>query len=154
MTQHSEIATAECIEGHLERVEANDQRIIQSAKDMESLLIAEDDETVRVVLKKILEKIGYKVFVADSSEDAVALFKQRREISLVLSEVVMHRKSGKAMVADMREINPGVKALFISGHPADIIHKKCLFGESDEFMAKPFKLNDLLKKIRELLDND
>lgn len=121
---------------------------------MESLLIAENEVTVKLVLKKILERVGYKVFDADNGEDAVALFKKHREISLVLSNLAMPKKNGKEMLTELRKINPGVKALYISGLTTGIIHDDDLVGESEKFMTKPFKGNDLLNKIRELLDND
>ena len=136
------------------RVAANSHKTIREMTGMESLLIAEDEETVRVLLKRTLERAGYKVLAADNGENAVALFKKNPEISLVLSDLVMPGKNGKEMIADIREIRSGIKVLFMSGYSADTLFGKGILGENDELITKPFKINDLLNKIRELLDKD
>jgi two-component system cell cycle sensor histidine kinase/response regulator CckA len=121
---------------------------------METLLVAEDEEIVRNFLRKILEKAGYKVIVADNGEEAVTRFKEHDDISLVLTDVVMPKKNGKEMLDEIRKIKPGTKVVFISGYSADIISKKGKFEEGTEFIEKPFKKDDLLLKIREVLDKD
>ena len=118
----------------------------------ETLLIAEDEEIVKDFLKKILEKAGYRVIVAGNGEEAVARFREHDDISLVLSDVVMPRKNGKEILAEIKEINPEIKVIFISGYTADIIQKRGIIEEGVEFITKPFSKNDLLRKIREVLD--
>jgi two-component system cell cycle sensor histidine kinase/response regulator CckA len=120
----------------------------------ETLLLAEDEESVKTFMKKILERAGYKVVVADNGEDAVARFRENEDISLVLSDVIMPRKNGKEMLDEIRRIKPGIKAVFISGYAAVITNKKSMLEEGTEFISKPFKENDLLKKVREVLDKD
>ena len=124
------------------------------AGGIETLLVAEDEEIVRDLMKKILEKAGYKVIIADNGEDAVARFKEHDDISLVLSDVVMPRKNGKEMLDEIRKIKPGIKAVFISGYSADIFTQKGALEEGTEFITKPFKKDELLQKIREVLDKD
>jgi PAS domain S-box-containing protein len=121
---------------------------------METLLVVEDEEIVRMFMKKILERAGYKVIIAVNGEDAVARFREHDDISLVLSDVVMPRKNGKEMLDEIRKIKSGVKVVFISGYAADVMHKKGMFEEGTEFITKPFKKDDLLQKIREVLDKD
>jgi PAS domain S-box-containing protein len=121
---------------------------------METLLVAEDEEIVRVFMKKILERAGYKVIVADNGEDAVARFKEHGDISLVLSDVIMPGKSGKEMLHEIRKLKPGIKVVFISGYAADMMSQKGMIEEGTEFIAKPFIKNDLLQKVREVLDRD
>jgi len=125
-----------------------------NAGGMETLLVAEDDETVRMFMKKILERAGYKVIIADNGEDAVARFSEHDDISLVLSDLVMPRKNGKEMQDEIRKIKPGIKVIFISGYSADIMQKKGMLEEGTEFITKPYKKNDLLQKVREVLDMD
>jgi len=120
----------------------------------ETLLIAEDEEIVRFFLKKILEKAGYKVILAADGEEAMARFRERDDFSLVLSDVVMPKKNGKEILAEMREINPGIKMLFISGYTTDIIQKCGILDDHVAFITKPFSRNDLLQKIREGLDKE
>ncbi|MRR57057.1 MAG: response regulator [Deltaproteobacteria bacterium] len=120
----------------------------------ETLLVAEDEEIVRLYLKRILEKAGYKVIVANDGEDAVERFRKHDNISLIVSDVVMPRKSGKELVEEIRKLKPGIKVVFISGYAADIMHKKGILEEGSAFVTKPFQKNDLLQKIREVLDKD
>jgi PAS domain S-box-containing protein len=121
---------------------------------METLLVAEDEEIVKNYLKKILEKAGYNVAVTNNGEDAVAIFKEHHDISLVLSDVVMPKKNGKEMLDEIKKIKPGIKSVFISGYTADIMHRKGIIEEATEFIMKPFNKNVLLQKIREVLDKD
>ncbi len=120
----------------------------------ETLLIAEDEAIVKFSMKKILEKSGYSVFAASDGEEAVALFREHDDISLVLSDVVMPGKKGKELLSEIRMIKPAVKIIFISGYTADVMHQKGIFEEGMDFIAKPVSKNDLLRKIREVLDRD
>jgi two-component system cell cycle sensor histidine kinase/response regulator CckA len=121
---------------------------------METLLVVEDDEIVRAFMKRILERASYRVIIANDGEDAVARFRDQDDISLVLSDLVMPKKNGKEMLDEIKKIKPGIKAVFISGYAADVMQKKGMFEESAEFITKPFKKNDLLQKVREVLDKD
>ena len=120
----------------------------------ETLLIAEDEEIVKAYLKRTLEKAGYRVIVAGDGIEAVARFREHDDISLVLSDVVMPGKNGKEILAEIKEINPEIKVIFISGYTADIIQKRGIIEEGVEFVTKPFSKNDLLMKVREVLDKD
>ncbi len=140
------------MEGRIVREEAKMPAPL--AGGMETLLVAEDEEMVRVFLKRILERAGYRVIVAGDGEEAVARFKEHDDIALVLSDVVMPRKNGKEILEEIRKLKPEMKAIFISGYTADIIHKKGILEEGVEFITKPFTKNDLLRKIREVLDTD
>jgi PAS domain S-box-containing protein len=134
----------------------SDKSIITAtaALGMENLLIAEDEEIVRTFMKKILERAGYKVIAANNGEDAVTRFKEHDEISLVLADVIMPGKNGREMVDEIRKLKPGVKAVFISGYASDIMHKKGIIEEGMEFITKPFRKDELLQKVREVLDRD
>jgi CheY-like chemotaxis protein len=105
-------------------------------------------------MTKILERGGYKVIIARNGEEAVARFREHDEISLVLSDLVMPKKNGREMLDEIKKIKPGIKAVFISGYAADVMQKKGMFEEGTEFITKPFKKNDLLQKVREVLDKD
>jgi PAS domain S-box-containing protein len=119
---------------------------------METLLVVEDEEIVRDFMKKILERAGYKVIVADNGENAVSRFKQNDDIFLVLSDVVMPGKNGKEMLDEIRKIKPGIKVVFISGYAADVMHDKGILEEGTDLITKPFKRDDLLRKVRKILD--
>ncbi len=119
----------------------------------ETLLIAEDEEIVRTFVTKILEKAGYKVIVATDGEDAMEKFRQNREdISLILSDVLMPKKSGREILEEVRKEKPGVKVIFISGYTANVMKEKGIFEGDFDFITKPFVKDELLRKVREVLD--
>jgi two-component system cell cycle sensor histidine kinase/response regulator CckA len=120
----------------------------------ETLLVVEDDETVRMFLKRILESAGYMVIIADNGEDAVARFREHDDISLLLSDVVMPRKTGMEIHDEIKKIKPGIKAVFISGYAADVMHSKGILEKDVDFMTKPFLKVDLLRKVRDMLDKN
>jgi two-component system cell cycle sensor histidine kinase/response regulator CckA len=121
----------------------------------ETLLVVEDDETVRMFIKRILERAGYRVIIAEDGEEAVVRFRENDDISLVLSDVVMPRKNGREMLEEIKKLKPGIKGVFISGYTAEAMQKKGMFDgtvDAMEIIKKPFRQEDLLKKIREVLD--
>jgi len=121
------------------------------AAGAKTVLVAEDEAIVRCFMKRMLEKEGYKVIVAEDGEEAVARFREHDDISLVLSDVVMPGKNGKEMLVDIRALKPGIKAVFISGYAAEVIKDKGLLDEGTELIRKPFDKNELLRKVREML---
>jgi two-component system cell cycle sensor histidine kinase/response regulator CckA len=119
----------------------------------ETVLVVEDEEVVKQLLQKTLERAGYRVITAGDGQDAVEKFKEQRDgISLVLSDVIMPKKNGKEILEEIRTLNPGMKFVFISGYTADIIHGKGILEKDVDFITKPFLKADLLRKLREVLD--
>ncbi len=82
----------------------------------------------------------------------MARFREHDDISLVLSDVVMPGKNGKVILAEIKELNPEIKVIFISGYTADIIRKRGIIEEGVEFITKPFSKDQVLLKVREMLD--
>jgi PAS domain S-box-containing protein len=119
----------------------------------ESLLIAEDEEIVRHFLQGILQRAGYRVITADDGKDAISRFKEYEpEISLVISDVVMPKMNGREIYDEIRSLRPNVKFIFISGYTADIILKKGILEKGVDFIRKPFSKNEILLKVRDVLD--
>ncbi len=137
-------------EGHV--VAEKSKMAEPTAAGTETVLVAEDEDIVRYFIKKILEKAGYRVIVADNGEEAVRRFEEHNDISLVLSDVVMPRKNGREMMDEIRKIKPGVKVLFISGYAENVIRKKGIYEKGTGFIAKPFRKEELLRKVKEVLD--
>ena len=120
----------------------------------ETILIAEDNEDVRVLTKQLLENAGYTVVVASDGEDALSRFRESGGgIDLVILDVIMPRMSGKETADEIRKQSPDSAILFTSGYTADIIGKKGILEKGVEFISKPVTPNDLLLKIRGLLDS-
>ncbi|MBF0558114.1 MAG: PAS domain S-box protein [Nitrospirae bacterium] len=119
----------------------------------ETILIAEDNEEVRVLSKKVLEEFGYKVIDAVDGEDAVNKFKEYKDsVSLVMVDVIMPKKSGKEAIDVIKKTRPDVKVLFTSGYTSEIISRKGILEEGMDFISKPVAPQTLLAKIREILD--
>jgi two-component system cell cycle sensor histidine kinase/response regulator CckA len=119
----------------------------------ETLLVVEDEEAVTLLLKKTLERAGYRVITSGDGEDAVSKFREHGDqISLVISDVVMPKKNGREMLEEIRRMKPGTKFVFISGYTADIIQGKGILEDDVDFLRKPFVKTDLLRKVRETLD--
>lgn len=118
----------------------------------ETILLVEDDENVVTLIKDVLKEFGYSVICADS-ELAVKVFEEQGAgIQMLLLDVVMPKKSGREIYEEIRAIRPDVKALFMSGYTADIIHKRGILEAGLDFIPKPISPHDLLRKVREVLD--
>lgn len=119
----------------------------------ETILVAEDDASLRELARIILESFGYSVILAEDGEDAITKFTENREnISLVLLDMIMPKKSGKEACEAIRKISPRTKILFLSGYTMDIIMTKELTEGGFNFIHKPMSPQNLLKKVREVLD--
>jgi PAS domain S-box-containing protein len=118
----------------------------------ETILVAEDEELVRHFLSKMLVNAGYSVIIAEDGEAAVERFRENCDsISLVISDVIMPKKSGREMYDEICGIKPDTKVLFISGYSKDMMEKKGMVGEYIHFISKPFAKKDLLDKTRRIL---
>jgi len=120
-----------------------------------TILIAEDDECSRLMLEGLLVRAGYRVIAAVDGQDAVEKFAaHKEEIDLVISDVVMPRKSGKSASNEIRGMSENVKYIFVSGHSNDVIEREGELGAADEIVSKPILPFELLKKINRLLAPD
>jgi PAS domain S-box-containing protein len=120
----------------------------------ETLLIAEDDDTLRDLICTILREFGYKIIEARDGEEAVRKFKQSRDaVRLVILDVIMPGMNGKDAYDAIAKIQPRVKIIFQSGYPVDLMHRKGLPESADHFLSKPISPRLLLKKVRQALDS-
>jgi PAS domain S-box-containing protein len=127
--------------------------IITPKRGTETILVAEDNEDVRKLERKVLEGFGYTVIEAVDGEDAINKFEENKErIQLALLDVIMPKKSGKEVYDNIKKVKPDMKILFSSGYTADIISTKGILEEKMDFISKPVSPNYLLSKIREILD--
>jgi PAS domain S-box-containing protein len=119
----------------------------------ETILVAEDDETVRNLTASVLTQFGYSVIQAEDGEAAVKKFSENRDkVRMLLLDVIMPKKNGREVFDKIRIFKPDVKALFLSGYTADIINQKGLLDKEFNFILKPVAINDLLRKVRAILD--
>ena len=120
----------------------------------ETILLAEDEEAIRALAERILTGFGYTVLVARDGEEAVEMFRRKKEIVLAVLDVVMPRKGGKEAFEEMRKQNPRLKVIFMSGYSADAIHDSFVLIPGMPFLQKPFGPTILARKVREVLDGE
>jgi PAS domain S-box-containing protein len=119
----------------------------------ETILLAEDDKDVRNLTRIVLGDFGYHIIEAVDGQDATDKFHEHAaSIDLILVDVVMPKKSGLDVYNAAKTIRPGIKAIFTSGYTAGILHTKGIIEKGLHYLSKPSSPVDLLKKIREVLD--
>ena len=120
----------------------------------ETILIAEDDATIRQLTRTMLSEFGYTVIEAADGEEAVNKFREHQDaIKLIILDVVMPKMNGKEAHDEIVAIMPDVKTLYISGYNADILRNKGITEEAQNIILKPVSPTDLLRTIRRILDN-
>jgi polar amino acid transport system substrate-binding protein len=119
----------------------------------ETILVAEDDPSVRALVAEILEEYGYQTILAGDGKDAVRQFAGNKDkIDLVLMDMIMPGQSGTAAADEIRRMQPDARILFTSGYTADFISSRGINDEAIELITKPVQPVELLRKVREMLD--
>ncbi len=114
-----------------------------------TLLVAEDQEEVRLLVVRVLECLGYTVLAAASAEEAQTIAAaQAGSIDLLISDMVMPGRNGRELHAELRRQRPGLRVLFMSGYAQESLANGC------EILAKPFKPADLAQRVARLLQAD
>jgi PAS domain S-box-containing protein len=121
-------------------------------KGNETILIADDDNEIRHLVRDALQAYGYSTVEAIDGEDAIDKYKHNWPIDLIVLDVVMPKKNGREIYEEIHNIDPHIKVLFISGYTRDIVLDKGIESGEFDFMAKPLLLDELLQKVREMLD--
>jgi len=120
----------------------------------ETLLVVEDDRSVRDMARQVLEAQGYKVLSASNGEDALLTVREheRSPIRLVVTDVIMPLMGGKVMAEWLNATHPDLKILFTSGYTDDAIEHHGVLERPVEFLPKPYTPATLARKVREMLD--
>lgn len=139
--------------------EAEEESLLESKRAVaggtETILLAEDDEAVRVMTKKLLAEFGYTVITATDGADAVNRFAANSQaIDLLLFDLIMPKMNGKEAFDEIRKIRPGIKALFYSGYAPETIRQKASLAEGSQLMAKPASPVEVLRNVRSVLDGE
>ncbi|MBP9023418.1 MAG: PAS domain S-box protein [Spirochaetes bacterium] len=120
---------------------------------VETILLAEDNETLREINSKVLKNYGYTVISAENGEEAILKFRENKDrIDIIILDIIMPKKNGREVFDEAKRLRPDIKVLFTSGYPADLIAKQGVLEKGINFIPKPSPTNKLLRKIRELLD--
>ena len=115
---------------------------------LETILLVEDEPAVRQLFAQALLRAGYSIFEARNGQEAMKLFDQHGEaIDMLLTDMRMPYMGGAELAHQLRARRRSLKLLCISGYPGNLDPEL-----ASDFLAKPFSLDDLLKKVREVLD--
>jgi signal transduction histidine kinase/CheY-like chemotaxis protein len=119
----------------------------------ETILIAEDDASLRQLMRTVLAEHGYAVIEAADGEVAVQKVRENRDtIRLVLLDVIMPRKGGREVRNEIAGIAPDARVLYITGYSTEILRSKGFTESTEHFIQKPVSPQDLLRTVRQALD--
>ncbi len=147
-----EILLPACEEAPAARV-GSDARLRAVPHGTETILLVEDEEAVRRIVKLVLEASGYAVLEASNGQEALEVARGLgRAIHLVVTDVVMPEMSGRELAERLRSQAPSLRVLFISGYTDDAVMRHGVVDRGEAFLQKPFSPLSLAKKVREVLD--
>ncbi|MCZ6672621.1 MAG: GAF domain-containing protein [Verrucomicrobia bacterium] len=123
---------------------------------LETVLIVEDEESVRGVTANILREFGYRVLEAANGHEALRTAKEHSDdvIHLMLTDVVMPKMGGRELADRMRLLYPETKVLYTSGYPDDAVLHRDVLAAGVDFIQKPFTPLGLARQLRKILDRD
>ena len=117
----------------------------------ETILVVDDEPSVRTLIERILTRRGYAVLAASGAEEALRL-NSEHEVDAVVTDVMLPSLKGPALVEELRRHRPQLRALFISGFTSEALVQDGLSLAEVAFVQKPFTGEELTSRLRELLE--
>jgi two-component system cell cycle sensor histidine kinase/response regulator CckA len=137
------------------RAEAVEAPAARDLTGIGTVMLVEDEDPVRIFGARALRNKGYKVLEAKSGEGALELIRDATEkIDLLITDVVMPRMDGPALIREVREIHPDMKVIFISGYTEDAFRQRLDSDSEIHFLPKPFSLKQLASKVKEVISGE
>lgn len=131
----------------------SEEKVRSEGLGSETILLVEDEPTVRRLARKILEAKGYTVLEAQDASDACRLGEQRAgPIHLLLVDVVMPDMNGAEVAERLAPHRPGMRVLYMSGYAGEAIFHHGVLDADKNFLQKPFTVDSLAQRVREVLD--
>ncbi|MEW6265261.1 MAG: PAS domain S-box protein [Thermodesulfobacteriota bacterium] len=119
----------------------------------ETILLVDDEMSIREVTADFLESLGYRVLQADSGEKALEIYQNRPEaVDLVVLDLGMPGMGGYNCLRELIKVKPTIRTIIASGYSADLKVKEALAAGARGFLGKPYRLKDLIMMVREILD--
>jgi PAS domain S-box-containing protein len=127
------------------------QPLARDGKTEGTILLVEDEASVRDVSTRLLEQAGYEVLVAQSGEEALELAAAAKSLDLLVTDVVMPGLSGREVADLLTKARPGLKVLFMSGYTEDAVVQRGVLAGEVALLEKPFTREGLLAAVRRVL---
>ncbi|MCK5841967.1 MAG: tetratricopeptide repeat protein [Candidatus Sabulitectum sp.] len=143
---------------YLPRIEGenihDEEQTVQSSEsgNGESILIVEDDKTLRNLVERYLFREGYEVMSAESAEEALKLYKDSENLQLLLTDIVLPGINGVMLASQLKETGYNGRILYMTGYTKNEIIPDDIRKDGKSLLEKPFSLATLHQKIRNLLD--
>ena len=132
---------------------ASDTSVVETPRGQgETVLVVEDDKTVRLIIREVLEELGYEVLAVSDSRPAIPLLQSSRRIDLMLSDVVLPHINGRKLAEIARASRPGLKVLFVTGYAEHATFRNEFLDPGMDMLTKPFALDALGAKVRAMID--
>jgi len=132
---------------------AADERPVPNPERKETVLVVEDEDSVRRLVKLTLIGQGYRVLEASGERDALRIHeKYRGAVHVLLTDVVLPGKSGREIAKAIEALRPGIRIVFMSGYAEDPLFQQSIEKTGADFLAKPFTPSQLLTKVRHALE--
>jgi CheY-like chemotaxis protein len=123
------------------------------ARGSETVLLVEDEPSVRAVAREALETHGYRVIEAQHGAEALAVAcAHPGALELLITDMVMPQMGGRELAERLRRLRPGIRVLFMSGYTDDVIVRRGISEATSAFVQKPFAMSAFTRKVRETLD--
>jgi len=119
----------------------------------ESVLLVEDEGVVRDIAIRTLARSGYSVNAYASAEEALAALPSLGRIDILVTDVILPGLNGREMAELVSSRRPGIRVLYVSGYPSDVIADSGIIKKGIDFLPKPFSPSDLAAKVRSVLDD-
>jgi CheY-like chemotaxis protein len=142
----------------LPRVAAEDRRVAEEHVESfspatETILLVEDEDTVRESIAEYLQQSGYRVLKANGGPQALSIVEEfEAPIDLMLTDVIMPQMSGRELAQRMAAIHPNMKVVFVSGYSDNLLSSRQVLDPANVLLQKPIRLASLGKRLREILE--
>lgn len=134
-----------------QREEYAEERV--DLKGTETILVVEDNDAVRGLAENILKKNGYQTTSVNGGKECMALLANKPYLDMLLTDVVLQDTNGKELFHKVKVLYPDIKVLYMSGYTDDVIVHHGVLEEGISFIQKPFSVQRLLRKVRQVLDD-
>jgi two-component system cell cycle sensor histidine kinase/response regulator CckA len=118
----------------------------------ETILLVEDEPSVRALLAHSLESLGYRVLISEDATGALDLAASDGAFQLLVTDIRLPGMAGPALAGQLRAGHTGLRVLYVSGYAGDAMVNSGLLGPDEAFLAKPFGADELARRVRSLLD--